>query len=280
MFDWLAHIPLWLLGLLLLVLLLAAAFLGDAQRRRQERRDPDFAASRGDSQEGYVVSAVLTLLGLLVGFTLALAIDRYEARRMLVVEDANAIGRLYLQAQLLDEPHRSRLGNILVRYADNHIRVAESDGALAAQLLAKDRQLLDDLWAGTGPAFQTIRGIDFSSTFVDSVNGVIELAAARLAARTAQIPPAVFAVLFLYTIVSAAVLGYVLTGRRGRVAGGALLALFTMLLMLLSDINRPVTGTIRESQDPMKRMRASLPQVPPAWPAEPRAAVSVSETGR
>lgn len=264
MFDWLTHIPLWLLGMLLFVAMLAAAWLGYTLRRQIEARDPGFAKERNDTQEGYIVSAVLALLGLLIGFTFALVIDRYEARRLLVVEEANAIGTLYLRAQLLDEPHRARFSGLLSRYVDNHIELAKVDPLEGNQLLRDNERLLTDLWAATIPAFDTIRGIDFSSTFVDSVNHVIDLDAARKAARVAQIPSAVFALLFVYAIVTAMTVSYVLVGKRGRLAGLTLLVLFTLSLMLLSDINRPVTGMIRESQMPIEALRRMMRENPPA----------------
>lgn len=284
MFDWLIHIPLWLLGLLLFAAMVAAMLAGIALRRRNERRDPLFAETRSDTQEGYIVSSVLTLLGLLIGFTFALAVDRYEARRLLVLDDANAIETLYLRAQLLEEPHRSRFSDLLVGYTDNHVQLAQMEETdEARRLLGANDRLLADLWTATVPAFETIRGIDFSSSFVDSVNQVIELDAARKAARTAQIPGAVFGVLFVYAIITAAVLGYVLVGRRGRLSGVALLGLFTLSLMLLSDINRPVTGTIRESQAPMERLQRMLRSNPPALfdrLRQPAAATGLRETGR
>ena len=56
---------------------------------------------------GVVQAALLTLVGLLLAFTLAMAVTRYETRRAAVVDDSNAIGTAYLRAQTLHEPMRS-----------------------------------------------------------------------------------------------------------------------------------------------------------------------------
>ena len=56
---------------------------------------------------GVVQAALLTLVALLLAFTLAMAVTRYEARRAAVVDDSNAIGTAYLRAQTLHEPMRS-----------------------------------------------------------------------------------------------------------------------------------------------------------------------------
>jgi hypothetical protein len=67
----------------------AASLLGWWLRQRQNRR-PD-AKAEDTNQEGYVDSAVLGLLALLIGFTFSLAIDRFDTRRERVLLEANAI---------------------------------------------------------------------------------------------------------------------------------------------------------------------------------------------
>ena len=79
-------------------------------------------------QESYVVSAVLGLLALLLAFTFSLATDRFEARRVLVLEESNAIGTAFLRTQLLGEPHRARLSQLLIEYTDNRIVLAKAEG--------------------------------------------------------------------------------------------------------------------------------------------------------
>src|SRR3954468_6879483 len=93
--------PIWLMTLVIAVVLLGAGEMGYRVARR-----------RGDaekSDEGHVLSAMLALLGLLVGFTFSIAVTRHELRRSLVVEEANAIGTEYLRAQLVPEPFGARL---------------------------------------------------------------------------------------------------------------------------------------------------------------------------
>ena len=58
---------------------------------------------------GYTVSAIIGLLGLLIGFTFALASERFDTRRSLVVDEANAVSTTWLRQQMLEDPWRSRL---------------------------------------------------------------------------------------------------------------------------------------------------------------------------
>lgn len=262
MFSWLYLLPATIWGILLLAAMLLAALLGHALNSRMERRARQ--DSRDDTQEGYIVSSVVTLLAFMIGFTFAIALDRFEQRRLLVVEDAQAIEKLYLQAQILEEPHRSRLSNLLVRYTDNLIELArEKPGDQRDRALEESNRLLRDIWTATIPAFDSVRGIDFSSAFVETANNVLEVDAARRAARNARIPSEVFAMMFGYAIVTALVFGYVLQGRKGRISGALLLVLCVTAMMLLLDLNQPVTGSIRESQQPLEVMSKWLHANPP-----------------
>jgi hypothetical protein len=261
--TWLNRLDLSLLGAMLFGSLCVAAAIGTVLARARGHGRSDDAEV---GQEGYIVSAVLGLLALLLGFTFSMSVDRYDARRVLVLEEANAIGTTYLRAQLLAEPHRARMSDLLVRYTDNRIDLAKAAPGSTAQrqLLQANDALITDMWAAASAAFETIKGLDFSSTYLDSVNAMIDLDAARKTARAARVPTEVFGVLFVYMFTAAGVLGYVLRGARGRIAGGFLLTLLTLSLILTIDINRPVLGSITESQRPMEELRGLLAERQPA----------------
>ena len=258
--NWLDGAPIGLLGLFVLLGMFAAAGAGVSLRDRHKRAGK---LQQPDSQEGYVVSAMLGLLALLMGFTFALAVDRFETRRVLVLEDSNAIGTAYLRAQLLGEPHRSRLSGLLIAYTDNMVQLAEAQRGKNGELLARDDRLLTDLWSATAAAYDSVRGLQLSLALVNAVNTVIDLDASRRAARQAHVPTPVFVALLVYLMVTAALLGYVLLGWRTRVAGAITLALLTLSFVLVIDIDRPTSGSIRETQGPMEQLQKSLRSQPP-----------------
>lgn len=260
--GWLGATSIWLIALTLIVAMILASLAGYAARRRHARR----AAANGkdpEDRESHVLSAVLGLLALLIGFTFALAVDRFETRRGLVLEEANAIGTAYLRTQLLDEPHRSRISHILVEYTDHRIEASHATAADAARELARDRQLVTELWTATVAAFPTIRGIDFSSAYLDSINAVIDLGEARIVSREVRVPHEVYLVLFIYVIAAAGLHGFTLMGRLERYSTVFLFLLLTLCLMLIIDIDRPASGGIEESQGAMEDLRASLRTWPP-----------------
>jgi hypothetical protein len=252
-----------LVTLLLFCLMLAALLVGVSLRRRIRRSrpedsDPD-SASEG---QGYAVSAILGLLALLMAFTFGIALDRYEARRHLVVTEANAIGTAYLRVQLLEEPHRTRLSNLLVAYTDNRIKLATATENI--DLLATNDRLLTQIWAAVGASMDSIQKRGIANAYVQSFNDVIDLDTERKVARLTRVPNEVLLVLIAYVIVAAAVLGYVMEGVRGRITAAVMCFLLALSLFVIMDLNRPTLGFIRESQTPMIMLRKSLAAQPPA----------------
>jgi len=216
-----------------------------------------------DGQEAYVVSAVLGLLALLMGFTFSLALDRYEDRREFVLQEANAIGTAYLRAQLLPEPSRTELSDTLTSYTANRLELSRPHDERFEQLLATNDRLLIDLWAQTKQVPERAGATAITSLFVASVNEVVDLDATRKNARLAQVPSAVYAVLLVYMLIASAILGYSLLGFWARFAAVILFLLLNLSLVLILDIDRPLVGELREQQQPMEDLLAFLQTAPP-----------------
>lgn len=260
--DWLNQASLHFLGGVLVVLMLLAVAVGVALHHWNYRAGRVRAEREGDL-EGLVVSAVLGLLALLMGFTFSLAVDRFDTRRALVLVEANAIGTAYLRAQLLQAPHRARLSGLLLAYTDNRIALAKSAKPRTGERLAENDRLVTELWAATAAAVPSIRDPGLTGALLQSLNAVIDLDAARKTARVVRVPAEVFAVLFVYLIGTAGVLGYVFVGNRGRGAAAFMLLLLTLSFLLILDIDRPTMGGVREDQGPMEQLLVSLKAQPP-----------------
>jgi len=261
--EWLETASPWQIGLVLLLAMLVASLFGEWLRARTAK--PKAKDEEGGGGDGYIVSSTLGLLALLMGFTFSLAVDRFEARRQLVLQEANAIGTTYLRTQMLEPVDRARISKMLVDYTDNRILLAKANIEDVPPLLARNDQMLTDLWTATLAAWPSIKGLDFSSSYLETMNNLIDLDAARKAARLARVPSAVFFVLFVYVITSAGVLGYAGANRtEGRGATAFLFLLFVISLLLTLDIDRPRGGRVAESQAPMERLKASLTAQPPA----------------
>ena len=69
------------------------------------------------SQVGTIQGAILGILGLLLGFSFAMAVSRFDMRKQLVIEEANAIGTAAMRARLLPAPRRDEAAALFRSYA-------------------------------------------------------------------------------------------------------------------------------------------------------------------
>lgn len=261
--QWFAGLSLTGLTLGLLAMMLAAGLAGYGLRRLVHWRAGDRIEEADLSQESYLVGSMLGLLALLLAFSLSIAINRFDERRQLVVHEANAIGTAYLRAQLLDEPHRSRLSSLLVGYTDNRIKLAVVEPAQGERLLAENDRLLTEIWAGVTAARESALAHGISTPVLLAFNEVIDLDTERKMARRMRVPSEVLEVVLGFLVLTAGVLGYVLEGRRSRVGAAFLFVLLSLYVATLADLNRPTSGNIKESQEPMLLLRESLRSQPP-----------------
>jgi hypothetical protein len=81
----------WIIAFLLLVLMLAVDEAGFRLGRHAVSR----TAEKTKSEISVVAGSIVGVLGLLLGFTMSMAVARFEARKQLVLEEANAIGTSY-----------------------------------------------------------------------------------------------------------------------------------------------------------------------------------------
>ena len=265
--DWFAELidqlNFWVITLVLLASLVAAREFGGWLHRRIEGNKDDGAEDGIDKQ--FVITGTLGLLALLIAFTFSLSLHRYEERRMTVVAEANAIGTAEMRVRLLNPPDNARMAALLQNYARARLEYGLADSAEKRALAAKSAMLRSELQAAAlaslAPEARTPLGI----TVTPSINAVLDIGAEREALNTARVPGAILLCLFAFNILSAAMLGYALTGTRARQrpATIALFLLLTMALMLILDLDAPQRGMIKVDQSPMKQLVdgfAPLPQ--------------------
>ena len=260
--NWLSSLSLTGLTLFVLITMLLAAFVGHAVHRWVRSRAK--AGEQEDhNQEGYLVGSMLGFLALLMAFSFSMALDRYEERRHLVIQEANAIGTAYLRTQLLDEPHRGRLSGLLVAYTDNRIALGTGNHAGLDRQLAINDRLLTDIWAAVTAARESANTHGITTAVLITFNEVIDLDTERKVARQVRVPAPVLMLLYWFLIMTAAVVGYVLDERRARLGAFVLFVLLSMYVSIIADLNRPASGNIKESQEPMLMLRQSLKSQPP-----------------
>ena len=215
---------------------------------------------------GTVQAALLTLVGLVLAFGLAMAVGRYDSRRAAVVDDANAIGTTYLRAQLLAEPVRSRSLPLFAAYTDASIDLSEAvPGSPAAKrAIATESAIQRRLWQLTGDAVADAPTASAPRVYVESLNTMIDMQTTRVAALNNRVPAAISLVEVLGAAVALGLMAFYL-GILSRGVVTVLLAagLLTVLLFVTFDLDRPARGFITVPDAPLVGLRASM-ELPPA----------------
>ena len=97
---------------------------------------------------GVVQAAILTLLGLLIGFAFSMALGRYDQRKNYEQAEANAIGTEYVRADLLPVADAERMQALLRSYLDQRVLYYTTRSLQQLQQIdARTTQLQHDLWS-------------------------------------------------------------------------------------------------------------------------------------
>jgi hypothetical protein len=242
-------------------LLLLFAEIGFHLGRNAYRRNAELA--KGHS--GTIQGAVLGLLGLLLGFTFAMSVTRYDSRRQLVVEEANSIGTTWLRADFLPEKHRDEIRKLLREYAEVHLEQHKHD-TLSSEMMrvrARVAELHRQLWhhGTTGAEEKTT---PLTASFIAALNETIDLDASRMAARGNYVPGAVWLLLLVVAGCGAWSSGYVCGagGFRSLFSQLVFPLLIGVVITLISDIDRPRRGIIGVSQQPLIDLLESMSSTP------------------
>jgi hypothetical protein len=212
-------------------------------------------------QIGAIQGAVLGLLGLLLGFTFAMAVDRYDTRRGLVVDEANALGTTYLRASLLPGTHEAPVKDLLRRYVDLRLKYWPLIDDRAKFI--EGRQLVGgiqtELWKHATEAAKEAPN-DITATFVESLNEAIDADAKRIAAMRAAIPTGVWLLLIIVAAFGCITTSYGggAEGARSKLGSVFLPLLIAVVIVLIFDISHPRIGMIQIGQQPLEDLQQSM----------------------
>lgn len=251
--------PAALIAVAFLILMLVAVEVGHALGRRVD------SAAWETSSGAYstLTGAVLGLLGLLLAFSFGMADTRYNARKAIVLKEANAIGTAYLRTSFLRPPVEAQAKNVIRDYVDAVVTYNGSgaDRASETQALQRALALQDRLWALSTPAeaYLEPQGVRLS-LFSASINELIDVSSERKAARDNRVPDAVLLLLFVVGILSATMGGFAFgaTRHRNLIVTLSFTVLVTMVVFTILDLDRPRRGLIQVDQAPMLELQASL----------------------
>src|SRR3954471_17842404 len=141
-------LPLWAVFIVTLGVIWLSVEAGQRlaryQRRRSEGEKESSVASMAGST-GAMVGAMLGLLAFMLAFTFGVAATFFQARREVVLSEANAIGTTYLRAAMLPKSIGTEARSLLREYVD--VRLEAAKGINVEQAVSQSEALHGRLWS-------------------------------------------------------------------------------------------------------------------------------------
>jgi len=252
-------LPLWgLFGVTIVVVLVsieAGYRLGQHRRRHSEEEK--------EGPVGAIVAATLGLLGFILAFTFGLAASRFDARRQIVVDEANAAGTTYLRAGLLPDGRGVKIRELLRDYVDARLEVVETGNI--DKLLERSGELHRELWKEAEAVGQEHPDSIVVGLYIQSLNETIDIHAKRiLVAVRSRLPGILWGVLYLVTTLTMGGVGYYegLSNSKRTLALVVLVLTFAAITSLVADLDRPQEGLLKVSQQAMIELRNTMNETP------------------
>lgn len=208
-----------------------------------------FERARGGDATSIFDSAIFALLGLLLGFAFAGAVDRLDKRRDLIVDEANAISTAYLRIDLLAPEDQPAIRQLYRDYLSARLELyrildAEQDPSLAFQ---KAEGLQSEIWMASVIAVDRPERQHDAELVLPSINEMIDVTAKRKVALGTRMPDLVLVLLFGVSLFSALLAGAGMSrnGLRHLVHGSIFAAAVTLTVYTILDLDSPRSGFIR-----------------------------------
>jgi len=195
----------------------------------------------------------------MLAFTFGGAASHFDARRQALLDEANAIGTGYLRADMLPEPHRTEIRNLLREYVDVRLEGVRSEKI--EQKIARSEELHGRLWLQAAASREKTPSPAFAVQFIQSLNEIIALHTRRvITGLEFRIPNIIWIVLYGITALTAASIGYHsgLTGRSRPPVVPAFILAFSAVILLIADLDRPLYGILEVSQRALADLQRTM----------------------
>ena len=234
---------------LFFTLLLLGATLGLLELGRSVGRAQ---VARGDalpSGLGALEGAVFGLMGLLVAFSFNGAAQRLDTRRLMIIQEANAIGTAWLRLDLLPADAQPALRDDFRRYLDHRLAAFRVLPDFAASRAHFDSAgtLQMDIWRRALAASPPVPASTSALLVVPALNEMFDVASARTYGAQMHPPGMIWILLVVLTLACATLAGYDMAANPSRswIHAGAFAALLAASLLVIVDLEFPRVGLIR-----------------------------------
>jgi len=247
--EYLDKLPIWVFFVGMVVTVIAASEIGFYIGIQLQDRGSNPGESRMTSS---VVGGMLGLVAFLMAFSIGITISHHSERKNMVITEANAIGVAWLRAGFLDDTDSKLMRKLLREYAE--VRIAASNQEIELPTaLKRSEKIHGEMWIIIERSVRQGNDSDIMVSLVEAVNDVIKTHSIRLTAAHKRLPRVLGLVLITSTILCFLLVGVASSADRKRDTPAIFLfaIVFTAVLMIMVDLDRPQDGMLRVSQTAM-----------------------------
>jgi hypothetical protein len=206
--------------------------------------------AEGSRSGGVMDGAVFGLLGLLLAFTFSGAASRFDHRRNLIVDEANAIGTAWLRIDLLPSDAQPAIRDGFRRYLDARVGAYQKlpDVAASKLELAGAHHEQEEVWARAAEACRADGGEPARMLLLPAMNEMFDIAHTRAMATRMHPPGVIYGMLAAVAMVGAVLAGYAMAGagkQRSFLHMVAFAGTIAIAVYAIIEIEYPRQGLVR-----------------------------------
>lgn len=238
-----------IMGVLILVgLFFAILFslkLGKHIAARQWKSSPELKKIDTHLPEG----AIFAITGLIIALTFNSAAEKFDGRRLMIIEEANAISTAYLRVDLLPQIIRADVQQDFKKYIEMRLETYEyaTDKQGFLNVITRTQALQKDIWNKSVSGCEGVRGGSGCIVLLPALNTVFDIANTRVSHTQLHPPSLLFMVLILLVLMSSLLAGYRISTTP--IATSPHLISFALVLsviiFMIIDMEYPRVGFIR-----------------------------------
>jgi hypothetical protein len=198
---------------------------------------------------GPAEAGIFGLMGLIIALTFSGASSRFDERRMMIIDEANAIGTSYLRIDLLPEDAQPAVRKDFKDYLEVRIELYHNiaDRKKLSELEEKTASLQQKIWKESVAATRKSDNTSASLLLLPALNSMFDICSARTAVRQVHQPKIIFFVMILQAFICSLIAGYGMAIKKSRswihMLGFTFVLLITLMVIL--DMEYPRIGFIR-----------------------------------
>ncbi|GLS91227.1 hypothetical protein GCM10007916_22960 [Psychromonas marina] len=209
---------------------------------------------------GSMTTGIASLLAFVLAMTFSMAASKNDSRKQLVLDDANAIGTVYLRSDLLSNTLSEESKKLLREYLSLRIDNKSLHKDINQHLQAS-AQIQDKLWKLAISHYQITPSLG-STLYIEALNEMFDIHTTRAnKALKSRIPFVIWFALALLTLFVMILTGMQIAKHEQRkilLTTVPFALAFSVILTLIVELDRPTRSVLAVGQDPLIELQHSF----------------------